>query len=193
MNTITVTIKFNSAFRIATGQADDKADQVLDHGNPLPGRSLKGDLRAAARQLLPATQSGDDTWRDDPLVEEVFGAPGGDGCPWHFGDGVLNDVSYRTRARIALDPRRRVRPGAMLIGEEARTTVATQTISQTGTLTEEQRRLHGALLRVSATLIDGVGHGRRRGMGWVSVTTDSERIEDDVNLVMRYVASRRES
>lgn len=121
----------------------------------------------------------------------MFGARGGDGCPWHFADGVLQDETYDTRVRIALDAKRRVVHGAMLVGEEAHPTAATQTITQTGPLSDDQLLLHSALIRISATLIDGIGHGRRRGMGWVTVTTDSPSIDDDVDVVMQYAATRK--
>ena len=190
---ITVTITVNSGFRISTGQAVEAADAALDHDNPLPGRSLKGDLRASARQLLPGTRLPSGQWDDDPLVKEVFGERGGDGCPWHFGDAVLDEVHYRPRTRIALDTQRRVVPGAMLVGEEAHTAQATQTITQIAPLDAERLKLHAALLHVSARLIDGVGHGRRRGLGWVTITTDAPRIDDSVELVMDYTASRKKA
>lgn len=58
------TITFHGPFHVGSGVADQGLDRVLDRGALLPGTSLKGVMRAAARETLGL---------DDSLVARVFG------------------------------------------------------------------------------------------------------------------------
>lgn len=189
MTTITLTITFNSPFRIATGSAGVSADQVIDRENPLPASSLKGVLRDGARQLLPPIVR-NDGWDDHPLVSAVFGAPGSRQSPWHFSDGEIEDPRYKSRVRIAVGENRRVKPGAMFLGEELYASQATATITRVRPLSDEETRLHSALLHVASRLVDGIGADRRRGLGWVSVGTDSADMNGQVALLMDYIRNQ---
>lgn len=186
MTTITLTITFNTAFRIATGRAGEGADDVIDPDNPLPASSLKGVLRDAARQLFPPKLTGDDEWRDHPLVNEVFGWRGSQQSPWHFSDGEIDNPRYKSRVRIAVGENRKVEPGAMFVGEELYASTASATITRVRPLSDERTELHAALLHVASRLVDGIGADRRRGLGWVSVSTDSTDIEAQVAMVMEH-------
>lgn len=189
MTTIKLTIRFNQPFRVSAGHGAGDVDDVIDRTNPLPATSLKGVLRDAARLLLPGTTEGD-SYIDHPLVREVFGSRGGHDPAWHFSDATFDnaaDDSYRPRTRVSIDEHRRARPGALYVGEELHVTEATAEISQIGQIREEQKPRHLALLHLSARLVDGLGADRRRGLGWVSISTeaDEKEIHDMVNTVVR--------
>lgn len=186
MTTITLTITFNTAFRIATGRAGEGADQVIDRDNPLPASSLKGVIRDAARQLLRPTLKSDDEWSDHPLVNEVFGWRGSQQSPWHFSDGELDNPRYKSRVRVAVGENRKVEPGAMFVGEELYASTASATLTRVRPLSDERADLHAALLHVASRLVDGIGSDRRRGLGWVSVSTDSTDIGAQVAMLMEH-------
>ena len=167
--TIELDIRFNTAFRISQGYGQGEVDDVIDEENPLPATSLKGVMRDAARMVLPGKRQGD-KYVDHHLVDAVFGKRGSNSSPWNFSDGKL-DHTYdpreriRVRSRVAIDERRRARDGALLFAEELDT--------------------HVALLHVAARLVDGIGADRRRGLGWVSITTDTDDIEAMVDRIER--------
>lgn len=98
---------------------------------------------------------------------------------WHFSDARVDAAEdrYRSRTRVSIDEQRRARPGALFVGEELHIPKATATISQIGLVPEERKRAHVALLHLSARLVDGLGSDRRRGLGWVTITSDAP---DDV-------------
>lgn len=189
MTTIQLDITFNQPFRVATGHGHGDVDDVINRENPLPSTSLKGVIRDAARLLLPGTGQGKD-YRDHQLVEEVFGGPGHHDVIWHFSDpsfSAITDDSYRTRTRVSIDEHRRARPGALYVGEELHTERATAEINQVGILGEERKAVHVALLHVAARLVDGLGADRRRGLGWVTITTQAsdDEIKDMVDTIVR--------
>lgn len=190
MTTVTLTITFNTAFRIATGRAGEGGDQIIDRENPLPASSLKGVLRDAARQLLPASPTADDKWQDHPLVTEVFGGRGSRQSPWHFSDAEISAPRYKSRVRIRVGENRKVEPGAMFVGEELYAPSATATITKVRPLCAEATTLHAALLHVASRLVDGIGADRRRGLGWVSIATDAAEINAQVALLMEHIRTQ---
>ena len=167
--TIELDIRFNTAFRISQGYGQGEVDDVIDEENPLPATSLKGVMRDAARMVLPGKRQGD-KYVDHHLVDAVFGKRGSNSSPWNFSDGKLGHTydpreRIRVRSRVAIDERRRARDGALLFAEEL--------------------EKHVALLHVAARLVDGIGADRRRGLGWVSITTDTDDIEAMVDRIER--------
>ncbi len=187
MTSIRLYITFNQPFRVAAGHCAEDANDVIDRENPLPATSLKGVLRDAARLLLPGTGQGDD-YQDQDLVNEVFGRPGRHEASWHFSDTVfesdLGANRYAIRARVSIDERRRARPGALYVGEELEVAQATAEITQISMLDSEQQLKHLALLHLAARLVDGLGSDRRRGLGWVSISTGATNIEEMVDMVL---------
>lgn len=176
MTTIRLEICFNAAFRISQGHGQGEASDMIDEENPLPATSLKGVMRDAARMVLPGKRQGD-KYADHHLVDAVFGKRGSS-SPWNFSDGELGDTGApRVRARVAIDERRRARAGALFFAEELHADRATAMISLTRPLPPGELEKHVALLHVAARLVDGMGAGRRRGLGWVSITTDADDIE----------------
>ncbi len=186
---IELEIRFNTAFRISQGYGQGEVDDVIDEENPLPATSLKGVMRDAARMVLPGRRQGD-KYIDHPLVDAVFGKRGSGSSPWNFSDGKLDYTDdpreqIRVRARVAIDEQRRARAGALFFAEELHADRATATISLTQPLPPEELDKHVALLHVAARLVDGIGADRRRGLGWVSITTDTDDIEVMVNRIER--------
>jgi len=191
--TVELDIRFNTAFRISQGYGQGEVDDVIDEENPLPATSLKGVMRDAARMVLPGRRRGE-TYVDHHLVAAVFGKRGSDSSPWNFSDGKLDHAEdprerTRVRARVAIDERRCARPGALFFAEELHADRATATISLTQPLSPEELEKHVALLHVAARLVDGIGADRRRGLGWVSITTDTDDIE---GMVARIEQARNE-
>ena len=146
-------------------------------------------MRDAARMVLPGKRQGD-KYVDHHLVDAVFGKRGSNSSPWNFSDGKLDHTDelrerIRVRSRVAIDERRRARDGALLFAEELHADRATATISLTQPLPPEELDTHVALLHVAARLVDGIGADRRRGLGWVSITTDADDIEAMVDRIER--------
>ena len=181
MTTINFRIEFHTPFRVGTGGGDTQADQTLDDHNPLPASTIKGLMRQSARILLPPRPDPKDASRvhDHELVDAVFGgrpAAGGGAVdsPWHWEDGEVEaykqraDSPKRQRVRIALKDGVVARH-ALVVGDELWASGASAEIWLRGTLAPADERLHVALLNWSATLMDGVGSDRRRGLGWCSV------------------------
>jgi CRISPR/Cas system CMR subunit Cmr4 (Cas7 group RAMP superfamily) len=175
---LTFRVTFHTPFRVATGSASEGADAAIDRRVPVPGSSVKGVMRAAARDVLGGVGPGQ-SGGDHPLVTEVFGdaerlggPAGADACPWHWED-VDFGPSIREpqlRNRIAVDRTKgTVVSGALLVAEELAPTSGTMQIWQSGRVAPNRVDLHRALLAVSAVLVDGVGADRRAGTGWVSL------------------------
>ena len=187
--TIELEIRFNTAFRISQGYGQGVCDDVIDEEIRLPATSLIGVMSDAARMVLPGRRQGD-KYVDHHLVDAVFGKRGRDNSPWNFSDGKLDHTDdprerIRVRSRVAIDERRRARAGALFFAEELHADRATATISLTQPLAPEELEKHVALLHVAARLVDGIGADRRRGLGWVSITTDTDDIEAMVNRIER--------
>jgi CRISPR/Cas system CMR subunit Cmr4 (Cas7 group RAMP superfamily) len=163
---------------------------------PVPGASIKGVMRAAARDVLGGKGPHQDGG-DHPLVVEVFGdeeghghrsagsaAPTGaaldDGSPWHWDDVAMDAPTLRDGQPGSAEPllRNRIRiddatgtvaSGALLVAEEFEPAKGRFEIWRSGRVPAERVDLHQALLAVCAALVDGVGADRRAGVGWVSL------------------------
>lgn len=171
-DTLSFTVVTYTPFRVATGSAQDGADAAVDRQVPVPGSTVKGLMRDAARELLGGYRP------DHPLVVEVFGdeqRPHGDaGSPWHWEDVAFaagGPLEVRLGNRIRIDGQTRtVLPGALLVGEEVVPTAGTVEVWRSGRVPAGRVPVHRALLLVSAALVDGLGSDRRAGNGWVSLT-----------------------
>ena len=173
-------ITFNGPFRIGSGHAGNMLDDVLDAERLLPGASLKGVMREAARLVRPRVAAD----VDDALVGEVFGTPRRP-SPWHWDDAEFPAPPViSARARIALDKRRRTQPGALLVAEEAHTRSAQTVVWQQRPVAADRLGLHLALLNLAARLVEGLGADRRRGLGWVTISTDRTDCATDIKVLM---------
>ncbi|MGH3902435.1 MAG: RAMP superfamily CRISPR-associated protein [Pseudonocardiaceae bacterium] len=155
-------IDFLSPFRVSTGQAAEGVDATIDRRDPLPATSLKGVMRATAKQLLG---------EEAPLVGEVFGdakLP----CRWHWGDAVPTGQSWarpQITARVQIDPTTRTAKHDMLaLAEETTAARAEFVITRMGPV--DDVGLHAAVLAIAARGTRSLGAARRRGLGWVSIT-----------------------
>ncbi|MGL5862189.1 MAG: RAMP superfamily CRISPR-associated protein [Phycicoccus sp.] len=168
-------IQFHTPFRVATGGANAGADTAVDRLVPVPGSSVKGVMRAAARDILgglgPAQHGG-----DSPLITEVFGDEEGHGpdSPWHWEDVELHNVDspmLRTRIRIE-GSTGTVAKGALMVAEELPPGTGQLEVWLSGNVPTDRLPTHRALLAASAGLVDGIGSDRRAGTGWVTISPD---------------------
>lgn len=179
VSSLTLKITFNSSFRIGSGRSGNMLDDVLDRDRLLPGSSLKGVMREAARALFPML----DEATDHRLVSEVFGTTRNP-SPWHWDDAEFTaNPKIRPQSRIALDARRRTQPGALFVVETAHTPHATATIWQQDQIVAGQLQAHLALLNLAARLVEGLGADRRRGLGWVTISTDRHECDKDIAIL----------
>jgi CRISPR/Cas system CMR subunit Cmr4 (Cas7 group RAMP superfamily) len=162
-------IQFHTPFRVATGRAGDGADSKVDRSALLPASSLKGIMRSAARDTLCL---------DPGWIDAVYGAawspsPWG----WSHAEPVNNaqpdgTASTRLRARIQVTAETStVTNGALAIAEEVLAHRATFTITRTGWIDKMHQTSHEQILLASARAVTALGGDRRRGLGWVSLTS----------------------
>lgn len=155
-------IEFHTPFRVSSGQAGEGSDATVDRAALLPASSLKGVMRAAARDLLRFP---------GPLVAAVFGTPGQE-SPWGWSDAALaGEPAVRPRTRIQVDPGTgTVIPGALLVADEVLATRAEFTVDRSGWIAPGERAAQETVLLAAARAVTAVGGNRRRGIGWVTVT-----------------------
>lgn len=191
---LTFRVTFHTPFRVATGSPSEGADAATDRRVPVPGSSVKGVMRAAARDVLGGCgprQSGG----DHPLVTEVFGDVerlGGpaeaNACPWHWDDVDLGlplpEPQLRNRIRVDRELGTAA-SGHLLVAEELAPMTGTLQIWRSGRIAPNRLDPQRALLAVSAALVDGVGADRRAGTGWVSLTPIDEPDPPTGNVVVR--------
>lgn len=155
-------IDFLSPFRVSTGQAAAGVDATIDEGDPLPATSLKGVMRATAKQLLG---------EHAPLVDEVFGNSK-QPCPWHWGDAVPvagHWAQPQVTARVQIDPSTRTATRDMLaLAEETAAARAEFVLTRMAPVVDAG--LHAAVLAIAARATRSLGAARRRGLGWVSIS-----------------------
>jgi len=174
-------VRFHGPFRVATGLAGRGSDVTVDPRNPLPAPSLKGLMRAAAKQILP---------RQERLRNEVFGTARTP-SPWSWSSAVFLESTTRRRARVAIDEATGTAvPEALQFAEEVWAETATFSIDQQVHLGDEQRRQHELVLLASAHAVHSLGGNRRRGLGWVGIRgtdpiLDGGRLEAVVDLAAR--------
>jgi CRISPR/Cas system CSM-associated protein Csm3 (group 7 of RAMP superfamily) len=164
---IELQIHFHGPFRVATGLAGRGSDTTVDLAAPLKGSSLKGAMRASARQLLAG--------RGD-LVEAVFGSPR-QPSPWSWSSAQMVDPALRRRARVAIDPDRHVAAEqALFVAEELWATRAAFQIQPLTRVTDQRR--DELILMASAHGVHALGGDRRRGLGWVTIQALQPTFDD---------------
>lgn len=166
------TITFRGPFHVGGTAPAAGLDRPLDRENPLPGTSLKGLLRAEARERLRI--------RED-LVTAVFGGPGADPSPWWFSDAHFRATAYGRAARIAIeDSAGTTARGMLLLGEQVWADSATFEVAPIA----DPPPSHRLVLRAAGRSVSSLGGERRRGQGWVTIT-DAEpwTAEDSAALV----------
>ncbi|MEO5874831.1 MAG: RAMP superfamily CRISPR-associated protein [Streptosporangiaceae bacterium] len=167
-------ILFHGPFRVATGSAAEGLDATYAPDAPLPASSLKGLMRAHAKQQLDL---------DDRLVNEVFGGRTAPRCPWSWTDvEFTGNLDHRIRTQARIDPETfTTTDGAMFTTGELWPTAAEFEILQRDAVDPARIELHQMVLTASARAITALGSDRRRGLGWVSVLPDlpwSDRLHE---------------
>jgi hypothetical protein len=162
-------VTFHSPFRVSTGHARAGLDAAVDMDNPLPKTSLKGVMRATAKQLL-SEHAG--------IIDEVFGSARNE-CPWRWSDAKPDESGWdsaKAAARLRIAPETHTAMPDMLgISEQTGAARASFTITQRGKLSPEKLAEHRAVLAIAGRATRSLGADRRRGLGWVTITcTDVE-------------------
>lgn len=167
-----IEITFHGPFRIATGQARDGVAVTVNRADPLPASSLKGLMRASARDLFPGRPE---------LIGAVFGASG-QASPWHWDSAELTAPPHvEQRARIAIAPETgAVREDFFRLGEEIWATTAALRITQRLPLDAATRTRHTTVLACAAAGVHALGADRRRGWGWVDLRPVSPPLDEDM-------------
>lgn len=152
------TIAFHGPFHVG-GSAQEGLDRRLDPEFLLPGSSLKGLMRAEARERLGINEE---------LVTATFGAPGGRPSPWWWSGAEFDNRPALGRfARIRRTEAGVTDRGFLLMGESVWATTARFVIEPVAPeATAGQRRL----LRAAAASVTALGGARQRGEGFVSIT-----------------------
>lgn len=152
-------VRLHGPLRVGTGVAEPGVDDTIDPDDPVPGSSLKGIMRAAARDVLAI---------DPGRITSVFGKAG-EPSPWSWSTLVLGDHQIRPRSQVHIDP-------------------DTGTALERGLLTREQLEAeegsfsidplvrssdvpewHRWLLSLAAEAVVSMGAARHRGLGWVTI------------------------
>jgi CRISPR/Cas system CSM-associated protein Csm3 (group 7 of RAMP superfamily) len=174
------TITFLGPFRVAAGASSDGLDETYHAANPLPSSSLKGLMRAHAQGVLEI---------DEPLVKEVFGSARTP-SPWWWSDAVIAASppaweAHRVRTRVRIDPDTfTAADKAMQTAGELWPASAGFEVRQRGPLPSSGRlALHEAILNASARAITALGSDRRRGLGWVSIQSETPWDNTQQNLI----------
>ncbi|WP_051209227.1 RAMP superfamily CRISPR-associated protein [Propionicicella superfundia] len=160
------TIRFHGPFHVGTGRPEPGLDNAVDRDTPLPASSLKGLMRAAARESLGVRET---------LVDDVFGKPR-QPAPWWWSDAQFAvPIAVTSTTRISVDDATGLaKRGFLMFGEHAWAEPATFCVEPRVRLSDEQYSVHSLVLRAAALAVLGLGGGRRRGEGWVSIEDDGE-------------------
>lgn len=163
MNIVVFRVEFAAPFRVSTGHARPGVDDTIDRDTPLPATSLKGLMRATAKQLLG---------EDHRLVSEVFGCVKRP-SPWSWSAARPVDGDWQTpaiAARIRIGDGHVADDDMLSSAEVTQAGAAEFTVNQYGHLTEDALARHRALLVVAGHATRSLGANRRRGLGWVHIT-----------------------
>lgn len=171
---VLLTLTLHGPFRIGGG-ARAGLDRALDRSVPLPGSSLKGLMRAEARERLCVP---------DAMIDAVFGAGGSRPSPWWWSDAIV-DAQYTRQARIRRTADGVVDRGFLMVGEVAWAATAAARIEPIADAAQEEHRV---VLRAAARSVSALGGGRRRGAGWVSITDDDPWTEADSRQLLKLEA-----
>lgn len=162
MTTLRFTINFHGPFRVGGAATAGGLDAPVNRENLLPASSLKGVMRAEAKERLglPAT-----------LVNEVFGHSQRR-SPWWWSDADLGETEIRLSSKVKVDDRGRAERGFVRFSEQVWADKATFTVEQTGAIAPDRMAVHQVVLQASAASVTALGASRRRGEGWVSIASD---------------------
>ena len=153
-------INFFGPFAVSTGKAGRSADSTVDDDRPLPETSMKGLMRASAKQLLIPAQ----------LVNEVFGREGSP-SPWNWGPVTFAVQPVRQmRGRVSIDSETNTaKKRALAFEEQHWSGSASFDIQLFLPLDPSERQLHEVILKASAGAVHNLGKNRRRASGWVAI------------------------
>lgn len=161
-------IAFAAPMRVSTGRARPGVDAAIDMTDPLPATSLKGVMRATATQLLGAS---------DPRVGQVFGSPRHE-CRWEWSNATAETPWAPPQRTTRIRVHNHVAADDMLgFAEQTHTTAATFTITAIDEPPGPELATHLAILTIAATATRTLGAGRRRGTGWVHITSETHPID----------------
>lgn len=171
-------ITFHGPFHVARGQAAAGNDRTVDGNQLLPASSLKGLLRAEAREQLQIKSA---------LVNEIFGS--GRPSPWVWSDASIVDPMVQRSARIRIGDTDggQAEDEFLMIGQHVWARSATFSIEQWGEVPPDRLAAHTLVLTAAALSVNALGGARRRGEGWVSIrrpgfTWSSENTESILKL-----------
>lgn len=172
MSAVEFTIVFHTPFRVSTGHARAGVDAAIDIHDPLPSTSIKGLMRATAEQLLG---------EGSEVVQQVFGSPRYE-SPWRWSRAVPGDSGWhppQPAARVAIDPdTHTASPDMFGVSEQTGAEHARFSVTQRGHLDADTLHQHRLVLAVSGQAIRSLGGGRRRGLGWVSITCTNVHLDE---------------
>jgi hypothetical protein len=163
-------IVFYSPFRVATGAASDGLDGAFDPANPLPSSSLKGLMKDQAKRVLKV---------DAALIDEIFGSAKTP-SPWWWSDATVefgapgSGGAERVRTQLQINQETfTAADKALRTSGELWPSTAHFEVRRRRRIAEDQAARHEAVLCASARAICALGSDRRRGLGWVSVVSDT--------------------
>ena len=170
------TVTFLGPFAVATGTASGGLDHRVDLATPLPSSSLKGLMRHEARVALGAPAR----W-----VDRIFGDSHGNPAAWRWTDAKLVDLAKTSLwSRVKLDEGGRSEERLLTVGEQIWADSAIFSVVPAG----EAKVADQVLLPAAARHISSLGHQRRRGFGWVSVTDGLPWTEQDSRTLLEEMA-----
>lgn len=181
---IDFTITFHGPFHVATGVPSAGIDSPTETSVPLPATSLKGLMRAEARDRLGI---------DDAYVDAIFGRSTEDrnGSPrrstsavWAWTDATVDSPKVTPYARIKVDEHGLTERGFLRFGTEVWALTATFHVEPLVALEPEVRDRHRLVLRAAARSVSSLGGDRRRGSGWVSIQDSSPWVAEDSLVLM---------
>lgn len=178
-SSVEFSITFHSPFRVSTGHASGGVDATIDPENPLPNTSLKGVMRATARQLLG---------QRCPVINEVFGSSRYE-TPWRWSHATAEAGWHEPTpaARVAIDDETHTaRPDMLAVAEQTGAEQASFRITQRGHPETRDLRTHRLVLAIAGEATRSLGADRRRGLGWVSIRCTN--VDVDESAVREFLA-----
>lgn len=175
LHSLDFAITFHGPFHVARGQAAGGVDRAVDAEQLLPASSLKGLLRAEAREQLEIA----DTW-----IAEVFGARAPSPWAWSDAEVIAPVIRRSARIRIADSERGQTEDEFLMIGQQVWATSARFRVDQWGPIAEDRLDTHLLILTASALSVTSLGGSRRRGEGWVSITRPGFAWDSDASAAL---------